>query len=150
MMDLDPPTVQEWTRVVGEKRARRAWKKLQELGEPATLPELLTYLWLERRKWTFDFQSSLMGGRLITGGAVADFLILDLFVQGIVVWRIQGEFWHATTKQRAKDQQQKFRLLNERAYGMPIIAVVDLWEMDVYDKSPRVFRQAEGGVGLRG
>jgi len=149
VLDFDPPTVQEWTRMVGRDRARKAWKKLAELGEPATLPELLTYIWLEDRKWSFDFQSSLMGGRLITGGAVADFIIFDLFAGGAAVFRVQGEYWHQMRETRAKDQAQKQRLLQERAYGMPIVVVVDLWEMDIYNRSPEIFRKAEVGIGLR-
>jgi len=95
---VDPELVQRWERVIGRSRALRAYRTYQEMlrkGEVGTLPEILTYGWLQGRPHLFDFQSSLLGGRLIMGGAVADFIIYDISPDGLVIWRVQGDHWHS-------------------------------------------------------
>lgn len=134
---------------IGDKRARDVWK-LKMKGVQGTLPELCAYDWLEGRKLVFEFQSSVMGGRRVSGGAVLDFLIYGLSANGIICWRIQGEYWHAGPDVEQKDFVQKARLQGLKIGGIPIVDVVDVWENDVYDRYPEVFMRAEAGIGLRG
>jgi len=147
-LNLMPKGLRAIARRIGEKRARRVWR-LQKKGVEGTLPELITYDWLERRQWVFEFETSALGGRRTSGGAVLDFLIYGLSANGLYVWRIQGEYWHQGPEVERKDFAQAARLLRVRIGGVPIVAVVDLWENDVYDRYPAVFEKAEMGVGLR-
>jgi hypothetical protein len=148
-LDLMPEALRVMARRVGDKRARRVWK-LMERGIQGTLPELLTYDWLERQKVGFQFQSGQMGGRRTSGGAVVDVSVDGLEADGLYIWRVQGEYWHKGPEVERKDWMQKARLLRLKIGGVPVVEVVDLWENDVYDRYPEVFRRAEMGMGLRG
>lgn len=148
-LNVLPEAIKEIARIVGERRAREVWK-LKQRGIDGTLPELLTYAWLDKQKRLFEFQSSVMGGRRVSGGAVLDFVIFDLSASGVMCWRIQGEYWHQGRRAMARDQWQVYRIRQQRIGGLPVIGVVDLWENDVYRRYPEIFRQAEMGVGLRG
>jgi len=147
-LDLTPEGLKDVERRIGATRARRVWKLMQK-GVVGTLPELCTYEWLERRKLEFEFQSSQLGGRRIRGGAVVDFVISGLAAEGLYVWRIQGIYWHQGGEVEAKDEVQKARLLRLKIGGVPIVAVVDLDEGDVYDDFPAVFEEAEQGISSR-
>lgn len=146
-LDTTPEDVIYWLTRVSRERAMAAYR-LKKRGIDGTLPELLTYDWLERRRRDFDFQSSLMGGRLIMGGAVADFLINDLVPGGLVVWRVQGDYWHTLPEREAADFYQREQLLMQSYLGVPIAMVVDLWESTIYKDAPRVFEMAEAGVEI--
>lgn len=146
LLETMPEKVEQWARLIGRDRAR-AIQRLVEDGVVGTLPELCAYDWLNGR-YLFEFQSSLMGGRLIRGGAVADFVIVDLASGGLVVWRIQGDYWHTKDDRERQDEEQKGRLLGTWYMGMPIVTVVDIWESDIYERFPEVFRRAEAGVEL--
>ena len=150
-MNLVPEELRVWARVVGETRAREVWDLTQK-GIVGTLPELCTYVWLEKRKIEFEFQSHQMGGRSgAGGGAVVDFVLYNLSSNGYYCWRIQGEYWHTFAPEVvAKDQAQADRLRQLKIGGVPVVGVVDLWETDVYQRYPAVFESAEMGVGLRG
>ena len=146
-LDTAPEGLREVERRIGQERARRVWKLMGRVT--GTLPELCTYDWLERRKIAFDFQSAQMGGRLISGGAIVDFVISELSSNGLYVWRVQGEYWHQGPDVVLKDETQRARLLRLKIGGVPVVGVVDLWENDVYDRYPEVFTRAEFGVELR-
>lgn len=148
-LDLMPEAMRAWARRIGEKRARECWNLAQK-GVQATLPELCAYAWLNRRGIAFEFQTSLMGGRQTSGGAVIDFLVMGLSSNGHYVWRIQGEYWHTMPEVELKDFVQAARLKRLKVGGIPIVEVVDLWENDVYDRHREAFEQAEAGMGLRG
>ncbi|RPI49477.1 MAG: DUF559 domain-containing protein, partial [Deltaproteobacteria bacterium] len=83
-------------------------------GIKGTLIERIFYKALEQRGYVpgsdFDFQSSLLGGRLVMGGIVADFL---LPYKRLVI-NIQGPT-HATWIRAAKDQEQR-ELLESMGY----------------------------------
>jgi hypothetical protein len=147
VLDTTPDTVLYWMTKVSRERAMRAYR-LKKKGIVGSLPELLTYDWLESRNHIFDFQSSIMGGRLILGGAVADFIIEDLIPGGLVIWRVQGDYWHTQPKRMQSDFIQRERLLTESYMGVPVEQVVDLWESAIYWAAPLVFEMAEGGVGI--
>jgi len=148
-LNLVPEALRVWARRVGETRARRVWKLMQR-GIQGSLPELCTYDWLESRKIVFQFQASLMGGWMMSGGAVVDFLISGLSANGLYVWRVMGEYWHKGPDVERKDWVQRSRMLRLKVGGVPVVAVVDMWENDVYDRYPEVFRRGEVGIGLRG
>jgi hypothetical protein len=147
MLDTTPDVVLYWMTKVSRERAMRAYR-LKKKGIVGSLPELLTYDWLEGRNHIFDFQSSIMGGRLILGGAVADFIIEDLIPGGLVIWRVQGDYWHTQAKRVQSDFIQRERLLTESYMGVPVEQVVDLWESAIYWAAPLVFEMAEGGVEI--
>lgn len=146
-LNLVPPQLRRLVRRVGRRRADRIWQVQTEVT--ATIPEAIAYAWLEDRNYRFDFQSSMLGGLHVRGGAVVDFLIYDMSHEGNYIWRVQGEHWHQGGRKQAADRLQKDRLIGLRVGGAPVIAVVDLWEADLYDKWPYVLEQAEMGEEIR-
>jgi len=72
-----------------------------------TLPERIFYKALVSRKFVpggdFDFQSSLLGGRVFLGGMVADFIF---FTRNLVV-RVQGWRWHQSLEATRRDDNQR-------------------------------------------
>lgn len=148
-LDLMPEEIRALAARIGTDRAREV-QDLRARGVEGSAPELCTYEWLESRKLAFDFQSSQMGGRRVSGGAVVDFLIYGLSGNGVYVWRVQGEYWHSSRESESHDAEQARRLRLLKIGGEPVVEVVDLWEADIYDQYPRVFQLAEFGVGLRG
>lgn len=129
------------------KIAKRVMVLRQE--HPAgSLPELVTYHWLESRNIPFTFQAMLFGGRRTKGGLVPDFVI-QYGGKGMA-WQIQGEYWHdRATQHGRKDMSNTIRLLGSVYKGVRIDYVVEVWEKDIYHKRPFVFLQALQGVGLR-
>jgi very-short-patch-repair endonuclease len=88
-----------------------------------TLPERIAWLALYKRQVEFDFQSSLLGGRLELGGMVADFILPT----HMIIIRVQTQYWHAGLAATTKDQAQKSVL-----EGMGYV-VHDLWEDIIFD-----------------
>jgi len=135
-------------RLIGEERARRVMA-LRQRGLAGTLPELCTWDWLERRELPFESQTVALGGRRERGGAVLDFVVGGLAADGLYVWRVQGEYWHAGPEVERKDQAQAERIKGMRIGGIPVVGVVDLWETDIYHRYPAVYWWAERGESLR-
>jgi hypothetical protein len=146
-LELLPPDLKEIADTIGEDRARRVWA-LMERGIVASLPELCAYDWLEQNNVKFEFQSVQQGGKLVSGGSVVDFIIY--IGTGVYIWRVMGEYWHSGQEQQTRDLMQKIRLKNTRIGSFEVIDVVDLWELDIYNRHPEVFEMAMFGVGLRG
>ena len=72
----------------------------------------------------FQAQQSELGGRLQLGGGVVDFKV---FVgAGIVIVRVEGDYWHSLPERILKDAVQYDRL-HRLGYR-----VADLWEGDIY------------------
>ncbi len=92
-----------------------------------TLPERVFYQALVRRRYVpgadFDFQSSLMGGRVFLGGMVADFIF---FTRHLVV-RVQGWRWHQSLEATRRDDNQ--RDVMERM-GYTVLDVSDTTVLD--------------------
>lgn len=146
-MNLMPEALREWARRIGEKRAKRVWRLMRK-GAVGTLPELCAWDWLDSHGAKFEAQSFQMGGRSASGGgAVVDFVVWSGC--GVYMWRIQGEYWHQGEAVERKDEVQKANLRRVKVGGLPVIAVLDLWENDVYDRYPEVFEKAEVGEELR-
>ncbi len=148
-LNLIPEDLRAFARVVGLRRAKAAWKLMQR-GLQGSLPELLTYDWLEKHKRSFQFQTSLLGGRMVRGGTVLDFVVFDLSPDGVYCWRVQGEYWHQGPISKAQDEWQSYRLRQLWIGGLPVVAVVDLWENDIYHRYPEIYQKAEFGISLRG
>lgn len=94
--------------------------------------ERLVYTWLVERNIEFDFQSSLMGGRIEFGGAVVDFILVE---SGILL-RVFGEYWHTGLVQEAKDREQR-SMLEGLGYR-----VVDLHEEELTTNLDAVMEKA--------
>lgn len=146
-LNTAPPQMRRVVRRVGRERADRIWKVQQEVQ--CTIPEAIAYAWLEDRHHDFDFQSSQLGGLWVRGGAVVDFVIYDMSFEGVYMWRVQGEHWHQGTRKQHADRLQKERLLGLRIAGQPVVAVVDLWEDDLYERWPEVLERAAMGEEIR-
>lgn len=71
----------------------------------------------------FEFQSSLQGGRLDTGGIVADFLFPLLMVVINPLGPTHGEYW------RFRKDQEQISALEELGYQVYMIE-----ENDIYDE----------------
>jgi G:T-mismatch repair DNA endonuclease (very short patch repair protein) len=110
---------------------REAWATPQdEMPSNGTLPERVVHKVLTDRHMEFDFQSSLLGGRVFLGGLVADFMIS----RPPVCIRVQGRYWHGEfdtetgnlesgeLSQARRDDDQRDSL-EELGYY-----VIDFWE----------------------
>jgi hypothetical protein len=139
-------TLVELERRIGARNAKivRRWQKR---GVRGTSPELLVYDWLYRRRLQFEFQSSLFGGRKIRGGLVCDFVVW--MGTSPMAWRVQGEHWHSSAADKAHDKANRYRLLRSSYMGRHFIAVVDLWELDIYRACNRVCEDATRGRNWR-
>ena len=119
-----------WVAQVGEARADEAWAMLKvgnknEVGQGSTtLPELLTEVWLRQRNIRYITQVDL-------GWARPDFALFDVLPSQILVWRVQGDYWHKGSQ--GKDAGQKTQLLGTTVRGLPVGRVNDLWEKDIYE-----------------
>lgn len=131
---------------MGERQARIVWE-WRKKGLRASSPEALVYDWLTKKKIPFEFQSSFFGGRIFRGGLVNDFALFHLS-QGVMIWRIQGEYYHSPTKE--KDEANKQRLLMSRVKNQKVVAVVDLWERSIYKGVNSVCQDALSGRERRG
>jgi very-short-patch-repair endonuclease len=100
---------------------QRAVPKEEVIG---TLEERIMYLALTKRNIEFDFQSSIQGGRLLLGGMVADFILLDR----PVIIRVQGTKWHQGLLATARDEIQKAYL---EAMGYIIL---DIWDWQIHNE----------------
>lgn len=148
-LNLIPPEHDRLVRRVGMRRAKRIIKVLDVYHAAITIPEAIAYAWLEDHNYSFDFQSSVLGGLHIRGGAVLDFLIYDMSHEGLYAWRVQGDHWHGTERKQMRDRMQKDRVRGIWIGGAPIVEVVDLWENDLYDLWPEVLEYAAMGIEVR-
>lgn len=149
--DRAPDKLQRLTRDLGgtaqdAKLAKRVLE-MQPQYPAASIPELITFLWLETQRIPFTFQATLYGGRRAKGGLVPDFVVQG--GGGVMAWLVNGEYWHSQAVNAGKDDTAKYRLLGVTYQGRTITAVVELWEKDILRKRPTVFQQALLGIGLR-
>ena len=106
--------------------------------------EIRVYQWLLyhgfRPNVDFVFQSQLIGLRGVRelGDAIVDFML----IKSNILWRVQGEYWHVGTEERARDLIQKQRL---ESLGY---TVIDLWETDLNERLEYTLQQALQGVQL--
>jgi len=108
---------------VQERRAVSSDSVFGSLGERIFYKALTQ--WNLRDGADFSFQSGILGGRLETGGMVADFI----FHSRMLVVRVQSVRWHyfsASEIQRDDDQKQ---VLESMGY-----VVLDLWENIIFNE----------------
>jgi len=112
---------------VGKARADEAVSILKQhtpgnMGS-TTLPELLVEVVLKRKGADYRSQVELEWAR-------PDFVV---FVSGgVIVIRVQGDYWHSREGNTAKDAVQSDRLKSTTIFGMPVLKVADIWERDIY------------------
>jgi very-short-patch-repair endonuclease len=100
----------------------------------ATDIERIVMSYLDKRGIRYEFQTSLAGGHYELGGAVVDFII-----NGVLAWRVMGEYWHEGVEQRGKDMVQR-----EILTSMGFI-VVDLWGEDIKQNTDSTLTKALAG-----
>jgi len=66
LKDILPEQIQAWARLIGQRRAKDVYK-LAQRGIQGTLPELLTYDWLDKKHLSFSFQYPLLGAEQPAG-----------------------------------------------------------------------------------
>lgn len=137
--EAEDKRLKQWARLVGEDRARAALELARTRSRKRTLPELLAERWLMDRGMRYRAQYPLIWAR-------PDFVIWGAQVAGALVWEIQGEYWHGASV--GKDKARKEKLLQSVIEGMPVMAVVELWEKDIY-QNESVFSLALQGVSNR-
>lgn len=133
----------------GDTKLTKQVMKLMQEFPAASLPEMVTFQWLQREGTTFDYQGKLFGARAVKGGLVPDFVIATP-AGDAVIWQVQGEYWHSqSVKQGRADRVNNLRMLGQVIAGLRIRAVVELWEDDIYNRRPLIYYQAMAGYGLR-
>ena len=135
-----------WARIVGDARMEEAVALLEQVRmaqfHSGTLPELLAEVWL--RRTGVDYQA-----QVILGQARPDFVIYNPpSGGGAICWRIQGDYWHGNGTAQAHDAAQKGALLGLVSRGMPVVAVIDIWESAVY-AGDGVLEQALQGMEIK-
>jgi len=97
-------------------------------GVDASLPERIVWNWLEREGHHYEASYNLLGGRLMIGGAVVDFIVYDMAATPVAL-RVMGDYWHGPgfPDRQERDDEQAGSL---RRLGYQ---VVDLWEHDIYE-----------------
>jgi hypothetical protein len=114
-----------------------------------TLPERIIFKYLVDKMHfisdvDFDFQTSLQGGRLDTGGIVADFLFPFLMIVLNPLGPTHGEYW------RHRKDEEQISALEELGYAVYMIE-----EEDVYDEQKlewwmrRIFNWVHTGASDR-
>lgn len=130
---------------------RQEFRAVQNIR--GTLPERIMYKALMQHGYRpnvdFDFQTSLLGGRLSLGGIVADFI----FQYRRIIVQIQGPT-HAQFIRQAKDAEQRELLeaMGYKSLECPMETVMNASKLDVWirkniDSSSRFSGGAEGVEG---
>jgi hypothetical protein len=130
----DEALFKSWADRVGETRAQRALDVWRKRTGSTTLPELLAEAWLMSRGANYETQFDL-------GWAHPDFVLFNVVPAASVVLEVYGDYWHGKPDAAAHDAMRKAQLLTTTARGMPIKAVVEIWEKDIY-AGDQCFEQA--------
>ena len=121
---------------------------LAETYPAGSLPELITYDFLNRHGQPFIYQVALFGGRAAAGGVIPDFVV-GYDSSRAYAWNIQGEYWHTTAGKAERDAAAALKMRGAQVAGWTISDVIPLWEFDIYEKRPGVFWAALAGMSLR-
>ncbi len=146
---VQDPLLVRFTDALDDEKLAKRLVKLQKEFPQATLPELVTYNWLQREHMRFQFQVELFGGRRVRGGLLPDFVVM--MGSRTLAWQVQGEYWHSVGLKGDSDRTANLRMLGQIVNGRRIDGVVELWETDLYQRSKRTttLRLALSGVGMR-
>lgn len=133
--DDEEARLASWSDRVGETRAGEAlgvWRNRQrgQLGS-GTLPELLVEAALSKRGVDYRAQVDL-------GWARPDFVVLR--PGHAVVVEVYGDYWHSRPGAPTHDAQRRERLEGTTIFGLPVRAVIELWERDIYESEAIVAR----------
>lgn len=132
----DEQLFKSWADRVGENRAQQALAVWRRRTGSSTLPELLAESWLMARGIRYETQFDL-------GWARPDFVLFDVVQAAAAVLEVYGDYWHGRPEAVGHDAMRKAQLLTTTARGMPIRAVVEIWESDIY-AGEACFDQAYG------
>lgn len=120
---------------VKDRALARRVRALQDKFPAGSLPELVVMDWLDRRRVVYRYQVPFGGGRSVRGGAVLDFVLPQ--GGGMLVWRVQGDYWHGKSAQEQYDYRQRVMLQRMKVEGQRIAGVVDLWSRRIEDQRLR-------------
>lgn len=140
-----------WTTALGSESLAKKLQKLRDKKYPdATLPELVCLEWLERKRYKFEFQVWLLGGRVLKGGQVVD-VVVDVGAR-VMILEVQGNYWHTRPGAIQRDEGQKYALLGLTVWGKKVAGVIALWEsrlvQPVASKREQVMQLAMRGIEL--
>lgn len=148
--DVSETTVNDLARRLGGDRKLAAQiVSLQQKFPRGTVPELIVYLWLQKKGYQFEYQVELYGGRRFEGGLIPDFVLYRNRTNADV-WQVNGQFWHSIAKKGFADETNNIRMLGQIVNGATVDRVISLWEDDIYTKRPQVFYLALAGINMRG
>lgn len=94
-------------------------------GRKATAPEWRVGMALNKRGLKYDFQKSILGGR-VSGGQVLDFFIYTVPIPTPL--NVNGNYWHRLSK--SFDDNLKKARANEM-FGNAAQMMVEVWESDM-------------------
>jgi G:T-mismatch repair DNA endonuclease (very short patch repair protein) len=120
----DDEILKAFAKRVGDTRAAAALTIYRKRTGSTTLPELLAEDWLMRQGVRYRAQVVLLRAR-------PDFVVFDQG-PGVIVIRVQGDYWHASPGAVSKDSTQAEWLRSTTIDGFPVIKVADVWERDIY------------------
>jgi hypothetical protein len=109
-----------------ERLAKRLLKMKKEKYPDATLPELVLLEWLTRKRYKFEFQVWLLGGRIKKNGQVVD-TVVDVGT-GVIIIEVQGNYFHNRPGMKQRDEAQRLALKGLHVWGKKVSSVVELWE----------------------
>lgn len=114
------------TNALGDSQLAKRILKLKKKYPDGTTLELAIMDWFDRKRIRYFYQQWLLGGRILKGGQVVDFII----EQGArpVVIEAQGNYWHTRPGLMGHDEAQRFALLGTTFHGKKIGAVIEVWE----------------------
>ena len=153
--ELGDARVREIHRTLGGKSSDYQVAKrvatLEKQMPNGTLPELVTYEWLEGRQVPYTYLAQLFGGHQRIGGVEIDFLIHK--GGDALAWQVDGSYFHGRKfqlrfAQEGRDLANDMKLIGATFMGMKIAHVVHLVEEKIYLMRPLIFEMALNGVGL--
>lgn len=126
-------------RLGDENLAKRVLKRKKTMPK-ATVPELIFMDFLDRRRIKYSYQQYLLGGRVLKGGQVVDFIIED--AGRVIIVEVQGLYWHSKPEKQRIDVAQRMALLALTIFGRRVSSVVELWDTRLVTNDRAKRRQA--------
>jgi hypothetical protein len=114
------------TDTLGDEQLAKKCLHLKQKFPDASMLEIVMMEWFDRKHVKYVFQQWLLGGRILRGGQVTDFIV-DLGGSAMVI-EAQGNYWHSRPGSVQHDLEQKFALLGINIWGKKIEMVINVWE----------------------
>jgi hypothetical protein len=129
--------LQELTnRLEGDESLAKSLIKRQANDYPvASFPELLVMHELDKRRITYMYQASFLGGRTKRGGLIVDFIVIP--VATLMAWAIQGTYYHTRPGERLRGQIARAAIIGQYVNGQRIDIYVEIWEDRLYNETRR-------------